>query len=881
MKNLYSTFTLMLLALTVIHKLDAEDCNSKTIYLNSHLTYILTREDVLAEPLGPEYEVLFNPQVLTCEHTGDAKVSVTIKLNGNVVTTCFAEFHVLETQQPVAECKSTVHVQLNKYGDYLLKPSDVDNGSYDNCSDLSYYFVPGGVSCSSPNPSTIWMNVRDKSGNERSCSVTVYWEDPEPAPPLACQGDVYIVFYHNNGEELIDVEMIINDPDVDCKENYDLEIIENGIPRPQPVVTINDTNAVLQASVVNTYTDESCLVDLHIHVCDPATIVSFCDTLCRTAPLGDCGSGHTLEDGVEWPCDIFLPNFCYDTSISVYPSPEILRSQYQVDPRDAKPQFPSQGCYLNAILYEDHVKNTFPNPTIIRTWSAINWLTVEIVEYQQTIYLAFDTMQICDTQAWDTPEGNCESGHTLSDDVEWPADITVHTTFISPDDFEDNPAVLIQNARPQLETNCNQASMRYTDLVTEINDTTAVITRTWTIFDWHTIREWTYVQHITVIGDHKASLVCVNLEPGQAIPDVQLIAGVETDASGCYTFENPNSIIVTPQKSAALQEGVNLLDLILLDKMLLGIAPLSEYQTYSADLNRDDTITTIDAVDMKKLINGTLTNTYPGHWKFFEQHTKEPSADISDPLPSHRFIGAKLGDVNNSVLEGIIDYTDANLHITDHQIYGGETYHIPVYLDIDATIEGLGVRFISNNPSLEFLAVTPSQLAGITSQDYFISENALTLLWTSPGQSITGGIAISSSTPLFYILVRAQERIILSEVVSLENNFQHLAKGLPDDEVFDLTLEWDGIINTTIDLNDGRQLSINPNPTTDIIYINGLLPDDAGSIKVMNSLGVTVSTFDLHDHITLAQLPEGLYYLIVKMNTGIEGVIPVVKIEKR
>ena len=101
---------------------------------------------------------------------------------------------VLDTVKPVAICES-ITIQVNPSGlpgdTYVLQPSEVDNGSFDNCGNLNYQLSQTNFTCGQAGSNfNITLTVTDASGNTASCSaiVSVITTILQPTYNPVCEG---------------------------------------------------------------------------------------------------------------------------------------------------------------------------------------------------------------------------------------------------------------------------------------------------------------------------------------------------------------------------------------------------------------------------------------------------------------------------------------------------------------------------------------------------------------------------------------------------------------------------------------------------------------------------------------------------------------------
>jgi hypothetical protein len=182
---------------------------------------------------------------------------------------------------------------------------------------------------------------------------------------------------------------------------------------------------------------------------------------------------------------------------------------------------------------------------------------------------------------------------------------------------------------------------------------------------------WMYRQQIQVVG-----LCCdgvdgiVATEEGLGVPGVEVVAGVMTDYSGGFAlgWSGSNvSLSVRPYKDNFPMQGVSVMDIILIQRHILGVVRLSSpYKMIAADVNRSGTITTLDIIQMQRLILGVVSG-FPGNtsWRFIPQSYvfPDPEHPWLEVFPEGldytcnqgtqfilNFIALKIGDVNGSSL---------------------------------------------------------------------------------------------------------------------------------------------------------------------------------------------------------------------------------------
>jgi hypothetical protein len=183
---------------------------------------------------------------------------------------------------------------------------------------------------------------------------------------------------------------------------------------------------------------------------------------------------------------------------------------------------------------------------------------------------------------------------------------------------------------------------------------------------------------------------------------------------------------VTPTLELDPLNGVNTWDLILISRHILGLEPLNTpYKLISADANKSGTVTTFDIVELRKLILGT----YPklpsnSSWRFVDKaqvftNDQNPFADvireniqiadIQQSINNGDFVGAKIGDVDNTATPNNLvasdDRTAGTLlfDVEERSVKAGEEFTV----NFKAADQVAGYQFTLNLNGLEVVNLVP------------------------------------------------------------------------------------------------------------------------------------------------------------------------------
>jgi hypothetical protein len=203
-----------------------------------------------------------------------------------------------------------------------------------------------------------------------------------------------------------------------------------------------------------------------------------------------------------------------------------------------------------------------------------------------------------------------------------------------------------------------------------------------------------------------------------------------TNKEGFFIFNGIppqiQNVPVTPYKNDHPLNGVSTFDLVLISKHILGIEALnSPYKIIAADANKSNSVTSIDIVELRRLILG-IYDSLPNitSWRFVDKYYVFPNPlnpfeatfseiSIFSDIPNQHnndLIAVKVGDVNgnailNASTKNAVERSNATLLLSteNRAIKAGETFT----LQLAAAERVQAYQFTLNFQNLSLLNVNP------------------------------------------------------------------------------------------------------------------------------------------------------------------------------
>ncbi len=256
-----------------------------------------------------------------------------------------------------------------------------------------------------------------------------------------------------------------------------------------------------------------------------------------------------------------------------------------------------------------------------------------------------------------------------------------------------------------------------------------------------------------------------------------------TNAEGIYNFDSltmHKRYRVIPALNENVMEGITIADVVALQKHLLHVELIqSPYRLIAADVDRSNTVTTADLVELRKLLLGINTQfSNNTSWRFVAAQYIFPdqqnpwsapfpeSIEISDmveTISNGNFIALKVGDVNGSVMAdreavGGRSASVSNVFIQDQAIQTGDFVEVPIRLN-DLTEAAL-FELNYNTTLLNFVGIRYH----IAKEQHFnlnkVHNGSLRFAWDNDLQS-------SPTDILFILQFRARQSAQLREAFNL------------------------------------------------------------------------------------------------------------------
>lgn len=270
---------------------------------------------------------------------------------------------------------------------------------------------------------------------------------------------------------------------------------------------------------------------------------------------------------------------------------------------------------------------------------------------------------------------------------------------------------------------------------------------------------------------------------------------VETNDEGYFAFEGAHlnsSYELCPTKSNDPRNGVNVLDLIRIQRHILGVERLSSpYKMIAADANRNGTISGTDLVAIHRVILGYAQDfSGEANWRFLDADYEfnDPLYPLGEEFPeiysisnlesevTKNFIGIKIGDVDNSArLSSSFQQTNSRgvqeltFEVEDRWVEKGESVYVSVKAKDFKEVYGFQGTLQFDPSKAQFMGITPGDLEGFNKNAIntdMSQEGIIPMVWYNEQ-----GLNLNTGDEIFRIKLYITEHTFIGDLLSIGDTF--------------------------------------------------------------------------------------------------------------
>ncbi len=344
-----------------------------------------------------------------------------------------------------------------------------------------------------------------------------------------------------------------------------------------------------------------------------------------------------------------------------------------------------------------------------------------------------------------------------------------------------------------------------------------------------------------------------------------------TGDDGRFLFnllEAGHDYTLTPELDQEYVNGVTTFDLVLISKHILRIAPLdSPYKIIAADANHSGSITTIDMIQLRRLILSVDRElAFNTSWRFVPATYEFPDpqnpwsqpfpellnvSDLEENINDADFVAIKVGDINNSVqppgqfAEARSPSPPVAIEAADGQWRAGSLCSLEIRLPAYRELQSLQFT-LQLAPDRAVLEDVQPVMAGAGQLGLFREESTVTLGWHADPQArqAQGVPAVEDRTVLFKLFFRVTTSSTTERLLDLNSRYTEAeafdSRGNRREPVLRLV----EAASTSGGLSVGQNY---PNPFSQQTTINFFLPESQRVIlSVYNGAGKLIHRRQQH-----------------------------------
>jgi hypothetical protein len=358
-----------------------------------------------------------------------------------------------------------------------------------------------------------------------------------------------------------------------------------------------------------------------------------------------------------------------------------------------------------------------------------------------------------------------------------------------------------------------------------------------------------------------------------------------TDSTGIYAFTDLplyNDYIVRPDKDTDWNEGVSTMDLVQIQRHILGINKLdSPYQMIAADVNNSNSVSAADLVELRRLILGIQEKFQNNKsWRFIDSTLDFEDAEFPWPFNESieyqsldsdmmdvDFYAVKIGDVNgsvNNIRTGVDSRHQRQFELYTENYLVEEDEIVEIEIKAGSALDMLAIQFTL---AFDVMAI---ELINVDCKLPGFNEELHTALHSRDERNLMTfayhdvyPLSVFPDFELVKLRFRVLKRTHLSEVINLNSQITNA-------KVYDeLGLQYQTVLKFRNLQDDYFNISQNrPNPFKDFTEFDLKLDKNVPvDIVIFNSSGSV-----LHQERIPARKGMNTYRVSERMLNGVSGV---------
>jgi len=304
--------------------------------------------------------------------------------------------------------------------------------------------------------------------------------------------------------------------------------------------------------------------------------------------------------------------------------------------------------------------------------------------------------------------------------------------------------------------------------------------------------------------------VMVDVNDGSTMPFM-------TGGNGNYEFPGlvaGNDYTITPEKNMNPLNGVTTLDLVIIQKHILGIYPITTpYKMIAADANGNDEISTLDLVILRRLIlqiDDDFTNV--DSWRFVDANYEFPEPtnpwsetfpevyninNLATDMPDVDFVAIKVGDLNgNAQVNQLLAADDRGfdgtmiLSVENQEFAAEEEVTIDFRAKDFKNILGYQFTLDFDETAMDFIEIQKGALPDLTENNFgfsYLEEGKITTSWHSLHTN-----NLDDETVLFSLVFQSKMKMSLNKVIEISPELTTAEAYRGDGDLLDVRIQFSG-----------------------------------------------------------------------------------------